>query len=364
MTIYVILFCLLIASSIITWKNDNSFSSWCFWALSLYIILLPALRDFKVGTDTVNYIKYFQSPVYGYGGQNIELGFQIWNDVINSISPNPHFYLFLTSFISVGGVIYFIYQNSSHKIFSLFLYVTCGTITSFYMLTFSGLRQIMAISMFLISLNYYVNKKNINAIIFFSLSVLFHTTVLYCLPIVLIFNNVVISKRLSYILIFSSFVIGILDLLNYRTIIDYTFKFLGGTYDMFDRYDDYSTSMNFSYNSHRILWDMLPLSLLCFACYKFADQSKINNLFLKLFLVGLILNNVIISHPISFRLVMYLLMMVMVVIPYIFDRKSRITAAVYATTTIYFFYKTCAGLASQYSATNGDIVVPYYTFFN
>lgn len=365
MSTYITLYILLIIFSILSWRRENEFSIKLFFLLMcLVVILIPALRDYSVGTDTKSYIDYFYQPNLGYNGNDIEFTYLAWNNFIGEIWQNGHFYIFITAFLSLSGVLFFIYKNSPYKFMSLLLFIIVGR---FYFLHFSGLRQSIAISFFLIALHYYILGGNLQYVkfsIFYFISVLFHTTALAYLPIVLIVRRVNFSRSWAISLIAISFILGLFQIFNYRVLIEYTFNFLGGTYSIFDRYDHYSYAMEWAIGITRIIRDMLPLTLLGIACYWYGNYLHLKSIVVKLFVIGVMINNLIISFPMSDRLVMYLTILSSVAIPIVFNHRSKISIITYCLTVAYFFYKSYSMLFSEYKALEGNIVVYYHTFFN
>jgi len=129
------------------------------------------------------------------------------------------------------------------------------------------------------------------------------------------------------------------------------------------RYSGYQNNMSKdTLSGHRVLWDMLPLTLVCAACIYYTWD--INMKYLKYFLIGIIANNLTVRDPIAFRLVMYLVILVVVVVPIVFMRRKRIAILMYGIIIIYFSYKTYSLLnAETVAGFEGNKIVPYKFFF-
>lgn len=361
MNIYIILYITLIVFSILTWKTKRSVVSFYYIFLCLLVFSLPALRDISVGTDTINYVKFFLNPNLGYDFREIDLGFQIWNNFISAIWKNTHFFIFCNAFVSIYGVLFFINKQSPYRVFSLLLFVIVG---DFYSLQFAAMRQTIAISLFLIALHFFVKgKENWKiALILYFIAIFFHATVIWCLPVVLLMNFLKLNKRWMLIVLAISFTIGMANIFDYRNIIGNFFKVVDSTSSI-GRYGIYSSDVfGARASSYRILWDMLPLSLVCTACIIYSDDANSN--LLKLFFTGVVVNNLTISDPIAFRLVIYLVILIIVVLPMTFQNKKKIGVLVCSITVIYFFYKSYSVLAAQKSPDFiGNKITPYKTFF-
>lgn len=360
MNIYIILYITLIVFAILSWKAKRSVVSFYYIFLSLLVFSLPALRDISVGTDTINYVKFFLNPNLGYDVREIDLGFQIWNNLIGVLWKNKHFFIFCNAFISIYGVLFFINKQSPYRVLSLLLFVIVG---DFYSLQFAAMRQTIAISLFLIALHFFIKGKEHwkTAFILYFIAIFFHATVIWCLPVVLLMNFLKITKRWMLIVLAISFTIGMANIFDYRNVLGGFFKVVDSNSSI-GRYGIYSSDVfSTRLSSYRILWDMLPLSLVCTACIVYSDE--VNN-FLKLFFAGVVVNNLTISDPIAFRLVIYLVILIIVVLPLTFQNKKKIGVLICSMTVIYFFYKSYSILAAQKSPDFiGNKIIPYKTFF-
>ncbi|WP_432709237.1 EpsG family protein [Pedobacter sp.] len=360
MVAYVALYIYLIVVSIITWKKENNT---IFFLSALLVALLPALRAVSVGTDTINYVNYFLYPSRGYNDQLIEFGYEVWNDIIRFIWYNEYFFLFSSSLLAMSGVIFFIYKESPYRTFSLLLFVI---VEQFYFMEFSGMRQVIAISFFLFALYYYhantPDKKK--AFLFFVLAMLFHATVAWTLPFILFLDKVSFKKKWVYILLVLSFIAGLYGVFDYRSAIATIFGMVNVGDGLVNKYGGYSdfTVENES-NSHRILWDMLPLSVICLGIV--ISQKQIDYHYLKLFITGVVVNNLIISYPIGFRIVIYLLILIVIIVPKAFNRQGLLAAIIYTLIVVYYLYKSCSILLVQFNPLFvGNKVVPYKTYLD
>lgn len=364
MGVFILLYFSLIISTVFTWRRENRT---LFYVLSIFIILLPALRDLSVGADTETYVKYFLHPNEGHGDdtREFERGYVLWNDVIRFLWDNGNFFVFLTSLLSVGGVVFFIRKQSPFKVLSLLLFTIINQLYIIHFLTF---RQSIAIAFYLVALHFYASEKRgskMKALGLFIAASFFHTTVLTGI-LVPILDRVKISKRLAYIVLIVTFSISIFGLLAYRDLLTTAFSFVGGLNSSIDRYSIYASNMadlDLS-DSHRILWDMLPLTLVCLVCYRYADNEELNSFYLKSFFAAVILNNILVSYPMRERVTTYLMLPIIIVIPRVFERKKPVAVIVYSIIIIYFLYKSIWNLLLWYIGAFGTPqITPYHTFF-
>ena len=146
-------------------------------------LLLLAFRDRSVGVDLKNYYIYFQKySLYDFkdllyhiktpGKNDLEAGYIILNWLISRLTDNFNYFLGIIAIISVVPVAALYYQNSEHAYLSTILFTTIGIFPMF----FSGLRQILAVSVGILAYSAAKNKKIIRFVLLVFLATLFHRT--------------------------------------------------------------------------------------------------------------------------------------------------------------------------------------------
>lgn len=165
--------------------NDNSKKASKIIIFSFFSIFLFLLffRDKSVGIDLENYYYYFQrysTPDFATimyriknpGGNDVEVGYILLNWLVNRITHNFQWYLVIVALISVIPVAVLYYKNSEHAYLLVTLFSTIG-IFSMY---FSGLRQIIAVSIGILAYSAAKNKKIVRFALLIFLATLFHRT--------------------------------------------------------------------------------------------------------------------------------------------------------------------------------------------
>jgi len=193
--IYVILWIFIIFCAMISKINrlhPKYFLISSFGAMSLVV----GLRGVSVGEDTSMYFRVAQSAMntrwsdiissfpntqwnyisYGsYGGyvEKIETLYMLYNKLIMMIFHNPQWVLFITAIITNILMARFIYKNVSDRkdiYFASYIYL-CDT---FFMSSFNMMRQILAISIAVQSINDVKNQKYKKAVLWIILASLIH----------------------------------------------------------------------------------------------------------------------------------------------------------------------------------------------
>lgn len=184
----------LILSVIVVWLISLQFKKRgraIFFAVSaLIVILFQGLRSFSVGTDIVRYIPGFLSI-----GKNVPLSFTakyanfeigyIWlNKIIYLLGIRERGFLIIMAIIIQASIFYTMYKYSESPLLSVFAYFAFGN----FVMTFSGLRQSIAMSICFIAYICIKKKKPIIFYILIFLAFLFHKSAIACVLIYPIYH--------------------------------------------------------------------------------------------------------------------------------------------------------------------------------
>lgn len=113
-------------------------------------VILQGLRSSEVGIDLKQYIYAFNvsknvswtTPILAF-----EIGFRILLHLLSMLCSSEQMFIFVTSALCQAPIFYFIYKKSTSLFESLLIYYTFGIFT----FSFSGIRQILAMGLFLIA---------------------------------------------------------------------------------------------------------------------------------------------------------------------------------------------------------------------
>lgn len=138
--------------------------------------LLIALRHERIGTDTSDYMKYFEQ--YARMDWNkirnipYEQGFVYFNKLVSFMSGEPQFYLTVVAVVT-SVMIYPTYRRL-HKDTSLTIVLFC--VISTFVMSFSGIRQMIAIAMGVVAYEFTRKKQLLPFILMVLLAISFHSS--------------------------------------------------------------------------------------------------------------------------------------------------------------------------------------------
>lgn len=186
MLVYILLLAFIILGNFFFEKRKNGEKIYLILTF-LILTLISGLRNYTVGVDTVVYVNFFEN-LKNISFQNLNLlryeyGFSLFCKVISIITDDYHVFLFLVSAFINFSVVHFINNNSRNKFLSLLMFVLCN----YYFSYMNIMRQALAISIVLFSLEFLKKNKLLQFTILVILASQFHFSAIICL--VLIFLN-------------------------------------------------------------------------------------------------------------------------------------------------------------------------------
>lgn len=205
MAIYIVIYMMIIAFSLLLQRYNNSKQSrriFLFLSFGIMTIVL-GLRGSQVGEDTQHYIDIFNYADnvkwsslfsslqmrtvyfidrYGYA-DTIEDGFLVLCKIVHLFTNNPQIFLFLIAAGSLSLYAKFIYDNTEHVFFATYIFLT----ESLFMLSFNGIRQLLAGAIALQAYTALRNKQLIKAIVFIAFAALIHNVALITVVLIPLF---------------------------------------------------------------------------------------------------------------------------------------------------------------------------------
>ena len=180
---------LLVLSLVIFWivLEKKSLNRTSFWLPLIILTLFAGARSYRVGTDTGNYTRNFNSQLnveYFRFNKDIEFGYQALEYALLNVTSSYFWLLTITSLIIVYCYLKIIKRYSVNYWFSVFLFITLGVYTFF----FNGLRQGLAMALFALAVPYLLEKRLIPYLLVCGVASLFHVTALFMIPFYFIVN--------------------------------------------------------------------------------------------------------------------------------------------------------------------------------
>jgi len=136
----------------------------------------PVLGDYSRYAD--NFISAAYRTIREMAALKGEIGFHTLTKVITYITDNPSVYLAITSALICTILGIYINRFASSKIYAVFFYYTIGL----FAFSMAGLRQVLAMSICLLSYEAIRRKRWILFIIIIGIAFLFHKSAIFFLP--------------------------------------------------------------------------------------------------------------------------------------------------------------------------------------
>lgn len=364
MGIYYILIASLCVGILVMWlQNKYKYDKILFIFISIVLVVVVAFRDKYIGMDTMNYLYYFTNPYRGYtDGRSIEEmepAYTALNFLLACISKNSAFFICVTSLLTIIPILVGIYKYSPFRTLSLFLLLTAGTLTSFCVFYFSMIRQCLAISCLYIAIYMlYTNgqKYNMKVIFWIALGICFHLSSIVALPFFFIFKIDLHKKPYLIMLSVSCVIAALANMFSLSTYADTLFALTGRNLDLY-------------FDSTRVEganWmAFIPFSLIALFVYIYTPETTRNNIFVKLFSYGVLINNVFsqLMPTNSDRFVLFYVISLIWVLPIVVREQAishKLRTALLIMCCIYFTYKFNEVL--NYHLNEGkyyNTIVPY-----
>lgn len=157
----------------IDYRKRNQRALFFFFAL---MTILVAMRHESIGKDTRNYIYFFErfSKVSWsqLGNESLELGFTYFNKFVSLFTKEPQVFFVISTIVFVA-MIYQTYKRVCvDASLTIVLYVTMST----FVVSFSGIRQMLAIGIGFLAYECTRNKTPVLFILCVMLAISFHTS--------------------------------------------------------------------------------------------------------------------------------------------------------------------------------------------
>lgn len=353
---YSYIYCIILSFTLLSFISKHKDKS-MFVLCALLMTILVGIRDIHCGPDTWNYCEYFTKPentTTYYALQGVEPGFTAITRLLYIISDNSNFYLFIMAILTLTPILCYIYKYSRNKMFSLFIFMTFGTATMIYFMSFYLMRQYMSMACLSIAIvAYKENSECINrkTIIFILLAFSMHMATVLFLPLFCKKIKYVNKKNILFLFI-TTFILGFF-IVKYLSIFQIIAILLGKGY-----YMDINTE-----SSYQIMMT-LPLFFIGLFLVLYGKKENLNTLEYRSLYCAVVFNNLFSVVYSSDRTVVYYLFPLMVLIPNVVkeSRCSKFIKFMFICLFIgYYSYKYFKVIEIASLMTN-DSAVPYKSF--
>jgi len=376
-----------------------------FYICAMAVFLFIGLRNYTVGTDTTHYMDFFLHPEMGFGGGETDFGFDILVNILHIFFTTYAPFNFVITAIYMYGLFFLIRKDCRYPMIGLFIFIIIGTAESFFHQYMNIIRQCTALSFYFIALHYLnrfitesktddntpappVEKtgtaeetKNAGngehvhspyndffiAGIFYIIAASIHATVLISLPVLfLCWRGLNFNKTVWLSLIIASYFLGVQNYFSIADIFFQLFSFIGPGLYFIDKYAHYGISDFGEVTATSMFnWMLIPFTVLACLLVLFCNDNERKSLFVKMFCVGVILNNILNDNLMWARLLMYFTMLVIIVLPNIMCKlRWWLRIPFFTVLTIYYAYKIFNQFMYMWITPSGNVIIPYETFIN
>lgn len=273
--IYIFVLFLLLFFFINFKTNNVSRNSKSCWYISLIVLILLSGLRYKVGGDTFAYLNnYSEMPDFSefsnFDFKQARYDF-LWYVfcAICKLFSNDYFFMQLIHSILVNVLIFRFIRRYSISVFtSLLLYY----VVAYLYFTTEIMRESLAVAIFLLSIDYYLEKKWIKYYIIALIAYFFHSSAIFVFLLPLFCKVKFTNKYLVSIIC-----ICVISGLLWRFFVEHI-EMLALSYRLQNRSLSY-VSEEHVYNLNGMIYSVLFYFLIPFLCLYFSVKNKINNYF-------------------------------------------------------------------------------------
>lgn len=357
MAIYNAIYILALSGIFVGFTKNVKLKNAFYIVTSILIVLSVALRSEDMGNDTYRYLEHFLNPSNkaGYYYGRVEFGYLMLVKFLRFIWLNKYAFLFIIAVLPYLAILFFGKKYATNTMLFIFLILSFSIGASLYILSFSMLRQILALGIWAIVLHLYVSNKHKfkwSIIIGIVIMLSFHTSSLLGL-VLLAFDKIYLSKKVMIICCLIAYCAGLFMPIIFPYIQNIAI-FIGGEF--------YLTSKisSFTFNSLALL----PYIGIFFLILTYSSAQYCNTIFVKGLFISILISGILYSIGTNLdRMNLYFYLPAFIAISNFFSKvKPLIKYMTLSVFIIYFTYKYYYGLEMSYIPFAP--LIPYRSFIS
>lgn len=251
---------------------------------AVVVTLSVALRAGDMGSDTNNYLVYFRRTgdvgiFYSYVVKKEPL-YTLFNYLVHAFTNNQYVFLFLSAVIPYVMLFYMGKKQASNLMIFMFCVLSFSVGCSYYILSFSMMRQTLALGIWCLLLNRYIERGyKIDKVFIIGtviMALIHNSSLMIIIPLLL--DRVRLSKKLMVITCLLAYVAGLLA--------SYLMPVITQVSALMQK-DFYLTRNmdNFEWNPMQLL----PYMGLFFVLLYYRTTEQCNNIFIKSYLLTIVI---------------------------------------------------------------------------
>lgn len=297
MIYFIILFILLLFSILdIYLEVKRGYRKGIYFLSILIVTFLVGLRG-DVEPDYRSYLDIFNKVSFSnlFSVNSVEIGYNYYNYIVKEFLLLPfQFVVFTVAFITIWLKFKFLKNNSPRYLISFLLYY-CSLL---FLYDFIAIRQALAMSIFMISIPFIIERRFLKYLLCIFIASLFHISAVILFPLYFIINKKINNYFALFVLI------GCL----YLNINEITFPIISFFSDLFsissvsNKLEIYSLETEYSFISIRLL-----IFSFIFLIFKFFNNKNEKfSLYFNIFLIGIVTSTILNEVPqFSYRIKAY-----------------------------------------------------------
>ncbi len=328
----------------------------------LFAFFYSAFRASTVGADTGEYFQIYNNVnINGLAelprNTEIEKGFMFLCFCLSRITADPQVLIILMSAVITYAFYFIIRKYSKNYMISSLIFASM-----IFMATMNISRQFFALAFIIFAISFALDKKPLKTILMIAIAVSMHNSALVFLPLILLsFPKIELKPKSTAIVC----IISALAIPAYTTLITFATS-------MFPQYSRFLSSTKYSSGTgiSVIFMAFLVVTMLLniWVGRNENKDNKNNNVY---YLFTILLASYIVTYVISTkmlianRLICYFQISLLIVVPGIVDRVTRLKDnKVLALITIAFFCGYFLNYGCNYYNNNPHSVLPYAIFWD
>lgn len=236
MAVYMLNVAIIFISGLFYYMYSENFNKKSLLVITFMLLFSISALRFNIGLDYLNYTGTFKlaNMTSGISGlltlsktSTVEIGYLILNRLVGLLTTQVQWIFVISSFITLSLVFYTIYKQSSMAWLSVYLFAVGGYVSSLNLV-----RQYIAIGILFFSYKYIKDRKIVGFLVCITIASLFHTSVLFFIPLYFI-----LRINLNFIKISFSLIICLIAIIFFDTLFPFIQRifysdYIGTSYGM------------------------------------------------------------------------------------------------------------------------------------
>lgn len=332
----------------------------------IFVLFFIGARARVVGGDTIDYVRYFvgEFSIYSYY-EHVEQLFRQYNKIMGIVLfHNEVLYLFAHTFICLLPVYKLAKKESNSIPFSCLLFFICG----YYIHYMSALRQVLGLSILIWGMIYVIEKRKYKWVFFVLTGIVgwsFHSSVFIAFwGFILCYFLTIMRKKIYYIGIVLTALIGVV--FKSFNIGDFFALLAMNHISEMKRMNEYLTWG--LVDTDLGMFTLLSSAIVSIFVVYLMDRQRVNSWVLKLYWIGIMVNNIFYTVPMINRVILPFSVMGIFCITWLLDSRYKLVLQrqknnILIILVVGYFTQSYVKQQIYYDLYDDMLLHPYYFFW-